>query len=88
MILDLSVTGVLMLVRNELPHGERVRLHLFILEDITHFRVATGRVARCEPLGDNAVGLWSCRIGVQFDEPLTMYEAEIRTLAERAARLR
>jgi hypothetical protein len=88
MIHDLSVSGALLLGRKELPSGERVKLQLFIFEDITQFRVATGRVVRSEPLGDDAIGLWSCRIAVQFDEPLTMYEAEIRALTERKERLR
>jgi hypothetical protein len=88
MIYDLSVTGALLLGRRQLPTGERVRLQLFILEDLTRFRSATGRVVRSEPLGDDAVGLWSYRTAVQFDEPLTMYETEIRELMERGERLR
>jgi hypothetical protein len=88
LIYDLSVTGALLLGRRALPPGEPLRLQLFILEDLAQFRVATGKVVRSEPLGDDAVGLWSHRIAVQFDEPLTMYEAEIHALAEREARLR
>jgi hypothetical protein len=87
MIRDLSVTGALLLGRRELPAGEPVKLQLFILEDISQFRVATGKVVRSEPLGDDAIGLWSCRIAVQFDEPLTMYEAEINALTQREKRL-
>jgi hypothetical protein len=88
MIRDLSVTGALLLGRHEIPAGEHVRLQLFILEDINQFRAASGKVVRSEPLGDDAVGLWSYRIAVQFDEPLSMYEEEIRALTEREARLR
>jgi hypothetical protein len=88
MIHDLSVTGALLLGRKALPPGEPLRLQLFILEDITQFRVAKGKVVRSEPLGDDAIGLWSCRIAVQFDEPLTMYEAEINALKQRDKRLR
>jgi hypothetical protein len=87
MIHDLSVTGALLLGRRELPPGERVKLQLFILEDTNQFRYATGRVVRVEPLDRKAVGLWVYRIAVQFDEPLTMYETEIRALREREARL-
>jgi PilZ domain len=88
MIHDLSVTGALLLGRKELPPGERVRLQLFILDDQTQFHVATGKVVRTEPLDENTAGLWGYRIAVQFDEPLTMYEAEIRALREREERLR
>jgi PilZ domain-containing protein len=88
MIHDLSVTGALLLVRREIPAGERVRLQLYILEDINKFHVASGKVVRGEPLADDAIGLWSHRIAVQFDEPITMYEAEINALTEREKRLR
>jgi PilZ domain len=87
-ILNLSVTGALLLGRKELPAGEPVRLQLFIFDDIAKFRIASGKVVRSEPIADEAVGLWSCRIAVQFDEPMTMYEAEIVALGEREARLR
>jgi hypothetical protein len=88
MIHDLSVTGALLLGRKEVPPGERVKLQLFILEDPTQFRSASGRVVRVEPLDENAAGLWGYRIAVQFDEPLTMYETEIQALREREERLR
>jgi hypothetical protein len=88
MIHDLSVTGALLLSRRELSPGERVKLQLFILEDTTQFRPASGRVTRVEPLDPSAVGLWRYRVAVEFDEPLTMYEAEIRALSERRARMR
>src|SRR5579871_5968631 len=56
---DLSVTGALLLTRKDLPPGEKVKLQLFILEDIGQFRPASGKVVRSEPLGDEAIGLWS-----------------------------
>jgi PilZ domain len=88
MIQNLSVTGALLLSRKELPAGDRVRLQLFIFEDIKEFRYASGRVVRSEPLGEDAIGLWTCRIGIQFDEPLTACESDIVALAERQERLR
>ncbi len=84
MILELSMTGALLLARRELPAGEPVKLQLFILDDTTKFREASGHVVRSERLDEAAVGLWSCRLAVQFKEPLTMYEDEIRALKERA----
>jgi hypothetical protein len=87
MIYELSVTGALLLVRTELAVGDPVKLQLFISEDPKEARAARGRVVRVEPLGDDAVGLWSRRVAVQFDEPLTIYEAEIQALKERQSRL-
>ena len=85
---DISAAGALLLGRQELPQGERVQLQIFILDHFTEFRMATGRVVRSEPLDDNAVSLWSCRIAVKFDEPLLMCGAEIRALALQEERLR
>jgi hypothetical protein len=88
LIRDLSTVGALLLVRKKLSPGEAVSLQLFIAEDLTQARTATGKVVRVEPLREDAVGLWSYRVAVQFDEPLTMYEREIDELKERGARLR
>lgn len=87
MIHDLSATGALLLMRKARTPDEVLKLKLFILEDLDQSRVASGRVVRCEPLPEEEVGLWTHRVAVQFDEPLTMYEKEIRSLKERQARL-
>jgi hypothetical protein len=84
---DLSTTGVLLLVRLKLEVGDAVKLQLFI-SSIDEARPATGRVVRVEPLADDELGLWARRVAVQFDEPLTMYKAEIVALKEREKRLR
>jgi PilZ domain len=83
---DLSTTGVLLLVRTKLGVGDHVKLQLFI-SSVDEARSANGHVVRVEPLADAEIGLWSRKVAVQFDEPLTMYEAEILALRERQERL-
>jgi hypothetical protein len=78
---DISATGALLLGRQVLPPGERVKLQIFILEHLSESRVATGWVVRSEPLDGHAASLWSHRIAVQFEEPLMMRDAEIWALA-------
>jgi len=87
MIRDLSRTGALLLARSDLPVGEVVHLQLFILDDLAQFRAAKGRVVRVEPIGDDAIGLWTRRIAIEFDEPLAIAEEELQALRERQDRL-
>ena len=87
LIRDLSTTGALLLVRSKLELGDRVKLQLFLSEDAEEPRPASGCVVRIEPLADDEVALWSRRVAVRFDEPLTMVEAEILALEERVKRL-
>jgi hypothetical protein len=84
---DISATGTLLLGRQALPPGERVKLQIFILEHLSESHVATGRVVRSEPLDDDAVSLWSHRTAVQFEEPLMMRDAEIWALAAQREQL-
>jgi hypothetical protein len=90
MIVELSVTGALLLAQKAIEVGERVRLELFIFDDTSRSREAAARVVRTEALDEAAVGPWTCRIALQFDDPLHLmiYEVEIRALAERQARMR
>jgi hypothetical protein len=86
-IRDLSEGGVLLLVRTtRIEVGEHVRLQLHIAEDADVYRTAAGRVVRIEePSGET--GPWLRRVAVQFDEPLTMYAADVAAFRERAERL-
>jgi hypothetical protein len=88
LIRDLSTVGAQLLVRTKLGVGDQLKIQLFLTENLDEPRVTTGRVTRVEPLSDAEVGMWSRRIGVQFDEPLTMYAAEIDAIKEREKRLR
>lgn len=84
---DLSISGALLLVRSELGVGERVRLQLHISENIAEVREVSGTIVRVVPLEENEVGLWARKVGVKFDDALTLYENEIAELHERQARL-
>lgn len=87
-IRDLSESGALLLVRTtKLAVGDVVKLQLFIAEDASTFRPATGHVVRVEALAPGDAGPWLRRVGVHFTEPLTMYAEEIRLFGERAVRL-
>jgi hypothetical protein len=87
-IRDLSEGGVLLLVRTtRIEVGEHVRLQLHIAEDAEVFRSATGRVVRIEEPSPGETGPWLRRVAVQFDEPLTMYAADVAAFRERAERL-
>lgn len=87
-IRDLSESGVLLLVRTtKIGVGDRVRLQLYISDDTTTPREASGRVVRVEELTPGDAGPWLRRVAVHFDEPLTMYAADIASFRERAERL-
>src|SRR5579883_776737 len=74
MIRDLSESGALVLVRtNKLAVGDPVKLELYIMDDPKEFRTASGHVVRVELLGEKAAGLWSRKIAVEFDAPITIY---------------
>ena len=88
MIYDLSVSGALLLVRtSKLGVGDTVRLKLYITEEPEAFREANGRVVRVEDMNEEAVGLWSRRVAVHFDDALTIYANEIAALKARLKKL-
>ena len=88
LIRDLSVGGVLLLVRTtKIAVGDHVKLALYITEDTTTHRDTAGRVLRVEELQPEEAGPWLRRVAVQFDVPLTMYEADIAAFVERSKRL-
>jgi len=87
-IRDLSESGVLLLVRTtKIGVGDRVRLQLYISEDNSTPRDASGQVVRVEELAPGDAGPWLRRVAVHFDQPLTMYAADIASFRERAQRL-
>jgi hypothetical protein len=88
MIHDLSVSGALLVVRTRLEVDDRVALTLYVTGDPeSPSRATPARVVRIEPLEPSARGLWSHRVAVQFDEPLTDFGDEIKALEERQRRL-
>ena len=87
-IRDLSESGALLLVRTTtLAVGDPIKLQLYITDDPQTFRLATAKVVRVEDLAPGDAGPWLRRGGVQFDEPISMYAADIAAFHERALRL-
>ena len=81
MINDLSVTGALLVIRGTLEIGDGVSLELYTSGDADAApRLASARVVRVEPLEAAAIGLWTHRVAVQFDEPLVGFQVEITAL--------
>jgi hypothetical protein len=81
MMHDLSVSGALLVVRAQLVVGDTVSLQLHVTGDAgSGSRATHARVVRVEPLGPAERALWSHRVAVQFDEPLTDFLPEIRAL--------
>ncbi|HEY1696089.1 MAG TPA: PilZ domain-containing protein [Polyangiaceae bacterium] len=88
MMHDLSVSGALLVVSTLLRVDDRISLTLYATGDPdSPSRATSARVVRVEPLEPLARGLWTHRVAVQFDEPLTDFEDEIKTLAERQHRV-
>jgi hypothetical protein len=88
MMHDLSVSGALLVVRAQLAVGESVSLQLHVTGDPDSAGRATrARVVRVEPLDPAERALWSHRVAVQFDEPITDFEPEIRALEARQRQL-
>jgi hypothetical protein len=88
MIHDLSASGALLVVRAKLQVDDAVSLELYVTADPdSPTRAASAKVVRVEPLGPKALGLWSHKVAVQFDEPLVGFEAEIKALEERQRKI-
>jgi hypothetical protein len=88
MIHDLSVSGVRLVVGTTLHVDDRISLQLYVNGDPeSPTRATPGRVVRIEPLEPSAVGPWTHRVAVQFDEPLTDFQDEIKALAEHQRKL-
>jgi hypothetical protein len=88
MIQDLSVTGALLVVAARLAPGDVVSLKLFVTGDPNaQSRATHARIVRVEPLEAESRGLWSHRVAVQFDRPLTDFEPDIQALAAKQRQL-
>jgi hypothetical protein len=88
MIHDLSVSGGRLVVGTQLHVDDRISLQLYINGDPNApSRATPARVVRVEALDPSAVGPWTHRVAVQFDEPLTDFQDEIRALAEHQKKL-
>jgi hypothetical protein len=89
MIHDLSVGGALLVMRAQLVVGDSVSLQLYVTGDPadSRSRATQARVVRIEPLDAEARGLWTHKVAVQFDEPLTDFEPEIKALEARQREL-
>jgi PilZ domain len=87
LIRDLSVSGALLMTRARLEVGEPVQLSLYLSEETSDARPATGRVVRVEQRTADRAEVWHHTAAVQFDDPLRDCEAEIKSLAERQAAL-
>jgi hypothetical protein len=87
-IRDLSESGALLLVRTtKIAVGDHIKLQLFITDDAATFRPASGSVVRVEELTPGDAGPWLRRVAVRFDEPISMYTADIAAFNDRALRL-
>jgi hypothetical protein len=87
LIRDLSVSGALLLTRQKLDVGETIGLSLYLSEDTDQALVASGHVVRVEPRTAEKSEVWHHSVAVQFETPLTGYEAEIKALADRQEEL-
>lgn len=84
LIRDISVSGVLLLVNTaKLKPDDVIQLRLFISDDFSTFRPASGRVVRVETLPEGSLP-WTHRVAVQFDELLVNYSEEIDAFKERS----
>ncbi|MFT3764394.1 MAG: PilZ domain-containing protein [Minicystis sp.] len=83
LIRDLSVSGALLLTREKLAVGDEILLNLYLHEDVSQVRRAVAHVVRVEPRTGDRAEVWHHSTAVQFVEPLSDCEAEIREIAER-----
>lgn len=79
MIRELSVTGAQILTQSKRDPGTELSLELFFEEDAPP-RQVRARVVRAERRTDG--GIWRWLTVVQFVEPLSDLEAEIKEIAE------
>jgi hypothetical protein len=84
LIRDISVSGVLLLVNTtKLQIGDPLELRLYITDDFSTYRSATGKIVRVEELPPGSMP-WSRRVAVQFDDLLVKYSEEIEAFKERS----
>lgn len=82
LIRELSISGAQILTRTKVEAGAEIQLDLYIY-DTERAEPAKGRVVRVERSKQR--GLWPFIVVVEFDVPLTAFEAEIQALAAKTA---
>lgn len=85
-IRDVSVTGAHLVTRAKLALGQTVKLSLYITTDVNNPRQVAGKVVRFETRLDDRSD-WPYSVGIQFDDPLTDCEEDIKSLADKQAKL-
>jgi PilZ domain-containing protein len=86
MIADFAEGGMRLLVRHpewEVGDELNLELHLSLKLDMGNPRPAKGRVLRIEELPDDRAALWTHTVAVQFEEPITLTDAEREALEKR-----
>jgi c-di-GMP-binding flagellar brake protein YcgR len=82
-VLDISVTGVRLLMAKTLAIGARVSVRVMAgANEHDAWRLA-GEVVRSEPWTEGL--LWKRMVAVQFDRPAQQYEAQIAAIHARQA---
>jgi PilZ domain len=81
LIRDLSTTGALLLTREHLEVGARVKLHLDVFGRPDEVRLAIGHVVRSEARAPEESDVWPFAIAVQLDEPQVDLAPAIEELA-------
>lgn len=79
MICELSVVGAQILTQRRREPGEGLELSIYLKGDAPT-REIEARVVRCEARHDG--GIWSYLTVVEFGEPLSGLEAEIKAVAD------
>jgi hypothetical protein len=88
LIRDLSTVGALLLTRQDLDVGARVKLHLDVFGKPDHVRVAVGHVVRSEARPPEEAEVWPFAIAVQLDEAQPDLAPAIEELARVAGAAR
>lgn len=86
-IRDLSATGTLLLTRAILNVGDRVKLNLYLTQDLSAPCLREGRVVRFEKRPPSVAGVWPHSVAVAFDDPLDGFDEVITEVAARQKRL-
>ena len=86
MIHDLSSTGCLLLTRKPYAVGNAVQLAMYTTSADEVARTVSGRVVRVVRREFDRSDLWRHSAAVQFDEPITDFEADIEAVAAARAK--
>jgi PilZ domain-containing protein len=87
LIRDLSTAGALLLTRQPLDVGARVKLHLDVFGRADEVRLAVGHVVRSEARPPEEAEVWPFAIAVHLDEPQLDLAPAIEELARVAGKL-